>query len=380
MKKLFMVITALAIVQCTISQTQNNITSEDKLDIKINKNIELLGLAYFIGFEGVDIENKTVKIQGETIPKKEWHNYGYQLYLKYKPFATSNNLEKSFSVANHLWLDYLTAFLLQVGDVPNAELSPEIDKGYYLNFSKSKDSIAARKNAEIFLEGLNAFAKEIDLEDYLTDSKVYYESAIQEIADGLLDNNFIVSMEKFYGESFDQYVLVPSLTIPKGMGFGIKILRDTNTSVFSVFGALGIQDFDDEDNLEMGFAYEKELMELSIHEFGHSFVNPVVAQLPDSLFTSTEHLFEPLRKKMEAQGYNTWKSCVYEHFVRAGEILIAEKLGNLDAAERLRLDYLERRKFNHIPLIIKELKVYDSGVYSSYCETVERAMIALSKI
>jgi hypothetical protein len=51
-----------------------------KLRIEINKNVELLGIGYFIGFEGVDIETKTVEINGKKIPKKDWHNYGFWIY------------------------------------------------------------------------------------------------------------------------------------------------------------------------------------------------------------------------------------------------------------------------------------------------------------
>ena len=62
-----------------------------KLIITFNNNIELLGLAYFIGFEGVDIENKSVNIRGEQVPKKDWHKYGFYIYQKYKQHASSEH-------------------------------------------------------------------------------------------------------------------------------------------------------------------------------------------------------------------------------------------------------------------------------------------------
>ncbi|HYE56319.1 MAG TPA: hypothetical protein VD996_15830, partial [Chitinophagaceae bacterium] len=73
-------------------------TSRAQLSIDINYNVELLGLAYFIGFEGVDIEKKTITIEGREIPKKEWHSYGYRIYQQYKKYAASENLAKSFTV------------------------------------------------------------------------------------------------------------------------------------------------------------------------------------------------------------------------------------------------------------------------------------------
>lgn len=133
--------------------------TSEKLSIGINYNTELLGLAYFIGFEGADIENKTVEINGKLIPKKEWHSYGYFIYEQYKKFATSENLAKSFSKADRLWLDYLINLLVQLDDFPKARLPQDIGTQYFLDFSVKKDTAEARQNAAMFLDGLNKFTR-----------------------------------------------------------------------------------------------------------------------------------------------------------------------------------------------------------------------------
>jgi hypothetical protein len=81
----------LTLIFCILTITLNAQKSigSSKLTIDFNYNVELLGLAYFIGFEGVDIENKTVEVNGNTIPKKEWHKYGFHLYEQYKKYAAS---------------------------------------------------------------------------------------------------------------------------------------------------------------------------------------------------------------------------------------------------------------------------------------------------
>lgn len=377
MKKAFLILSIIIFSNISFAQI---VDTTNKLKVEINKNIELLGLAYFISFEGVDIEYKTVEIEGKKIQKKDWHNYGYYIYEEYKSYATSENLSKSFALADHLWLDYLTAFLLQVEDVPSAELTDSVKENYYINFSKEKNVDEAKQNAKIFLEGLNSFSKEINFESYLSRSQKYYQKVIEEIENGLPNSAFIGVMESYYKREFDNYILVPSLTIPKGMGFGIRNTDNERSIIFNVFGALDFQEFDNDDNLIMGFANHKKLRELSVHEFGHAFVNPVVAQLPESLFAKTEKLFELLKSAMSDQGYNTWKVCVYEHFVRAGEILIAEKLGESENAEKLIFEYVQTRQFKYIPKILVELRKYDNGFYSSYYDTVEQIMIQLSKL
>lgn len=155
-------VTIAFLILSTLMSFAQGTNNKGKLRIEVNTNAELLGVAYFIGFEGVDIEDETILLQGKEILKKDWHNYGYYIYQKYKSFGSSENLAASFSVADHLWLDYILNLLLQVHDFPNAKLLPEIDEKYYVNFSTSKDTVEAKKNVESFLEGLNKFYIEVN--------------------------------------------------------------------------------------------------------------------------------------------------------------------------------------------------------------------------
>ena len=370
---------SILLLLTTLISFASNGKPNKKLRIEINKNVELLGIGYFIGFEGADIETKTVEVNGKKIPKKDWHNYGFWIFQKYKSFGTSENLGKSFAVADHLWLDYLISLLLQVDDFPHAKLKESIAQSYYINFSKTKDLQEAKKNVIIFLDGMNEFYKEIELDKYFTETDKFYKKVIDEINSSLPKHDFIGAMEKFYKKKFDTYTLIPSLTISKGMGFGVRYTTDKKTYVLNVFGAFDFQEFLNTTELKMGFANVIRLRELSVHEFGHSFVNPEVDKLPKEKFSQTESLFASLKSAMSDQGYNTWEVCVSEHFVRAGEILIAEKLGDAEGAKRLHSEYEQDRKFIYIPAILIELKKYDKGTYKTYYDAVLGSMNELAK-
>ena len=347
-----------------------------KLDIWVNYNAELLGLAYFIGFEGVDIEKQTVEINGKTVPKKDWHRYGFYIYEKYKRYAASENLARSFTLAEHLWLDSILYLLIQVEDFPNARLTPGIDARYFIHFSKNNDTAEARQHAAQFLDGLNRFSKEINFGKYITETKVFYENAISQVKANLPRSDFTSTMERFYNKTFENYTLVPSLTIPKGMGFGLHVPGKEKTRLFNVFGAFGAQQIQNENNIDAGFADPQRLQELSIHEFGHSFVNPVIDSIPAEKIKETEQLFEPIKAAMEKQGYNTWKVCLYEHFVRAGEVMIADLLGDKDGAKKLREHYIRDRSFIYLPHILKELETYKIS-RESYSTVVWQAINGL---
>jgi len=365
---------------CNLSVTlsaQASVGSK-KLTIDVNYNAELLGLAYFISFEGVDIESKTVEINAKNIPKKEWHKYGFYIYEKYKKYATSENLAKSFAVADHLWLDSILYLLIQVNDFPNARLTADIDVKYFINFSKKKDTAEAKQNARIFLDGLNNFYNEINFKKYISDTKLFYSAALNQVKSNLPKNDFIKGMETFYGRNFRNYTLVPSLTIPKGMGFGLNYSRNGTTTLLNVFGGFDDQTFQQPDALDLGFGNLQRLQELSIHEFGHSFVNPIIDAIPQTEIYDTERLFERIKSAMEKQGYNSWKACLYEHFVRAGEVVIAKLLGDTAGSQRLRTNYIDNRSFIYLPAIITELENYNKKNIKYY-DAVINAMTELKQ-
>ena len=61
----------------------------------------------------------------------------------------------------------------------------------------------------------------------------------------------------------------------------------------------------------------------------------------------------------------------YEHFVKAGEVIIARKLGNTKEAKKILEDNV-KAKFIYLPVIVKELEEYDKNKsdYKSYDDVV----------
>ncbi|MGB5820764.1 MAG: DUF4932 domain-containing protein [Saonia sp.] len=187
-------------------------------------------------------------------------------------------------------------------------------------------------------------------------------------------------MEDFYQQSFYSYTLVPSLTLPTGIGFGPNFKHRAGTSIFNVFGPLWFQSFEDSDFIDMGFGHQDKLRELSTHEFGHSFVNPLLDEFPKELFDQTEKLFDPIKSQMMDQGYPDWGYCLDEHFVRAGEVIIARNMGGIGGTIELEKEYVEKRSFIYLSMIIDGLAYYNAKKQISYKEAVHRVMKKLGAI
>ena len=204
---------------------------------------------------------------------------------------------------------------------------------------------------------------------------------IEEVENNLPNESFITEMEHLYDKEANAYFLNASLTMPFSQGYGIS----REDKIGYVFGSLSLPtDLEDLNNLSLGYANSKQLRNLSVHEFGHSFVNPVIDNIQDSIISKKDFLFEPLKKEMSDQAYSSWKIALYEHFVRAGEIFIARQLGDQNTADKLSKDYIENRHFIYLNPIVASLEnwynnEYFDKTYQEFVkETIEKLTIEAS--
>jgi hypothetical protein len=351
-----------------------------KIGVTINKNIELFGLMLQLDM-GQDLLNATdtLVIENRRATWRDWYAQGLKNYLQYRQFDSSEmmGLFRNFQ-SRGFFNDFFISFLLQVDEVPSAKINGNTDKEAILGFSPKGDWEEAKKNATEFLNHFNSFYKAIEFDSYLSTHKKYYDLAKHDVAVNLPDGFFVPVMESFYQKSFDAYFLVPSLNIPTSMGFGKTNL--TTKTIYNAFGPFSFQSFDTA-HLVSGFDFPERIEGLSVHEFGHSFVNPAIDKLPAKLVKSTQYLYTPIKSEMSKKAYTSWVMCLYEHFVKAGEIIITRKLGNAAKASQMLEDNV-KAKFIYLPDIVQELEKYDKNKsqYKSYDDFVPAVVEKLKMI
>jgi hypothetical protein len=346
-----------------LGQTPN---SPKRFEVKFNKNVEFLGFAYFVGFEGNEIEkaNKSQLFGGKIVSERERYRYGFRFYEQYKHHAENPDLEAAVDIASHLWLDYIIELLLQVDDFPRATLPKTIKSAYYRQFSEEGNVAEGKQYAVAFLNHLNAFYETVDFDQHLKNQAIYYKNALLEVQKNVPNAAVLDEMEQLYGQKLGTYTLVPSLTIPSGMGFGVGFETKGKKAAFNVFGAFELQNLDDTTQLNTGFDSPRDVQDKSVHEFGHSFVNHVIDAVPAPIISSKMALYEPIRQQMSAISYPNWKICLYEHFVRAGEVVIARRLGQPQSAEALYKYHHDELGFVYLPQIIQALEKNSQKSYS----------------
>jgi hypothetical protein len=89
---------------------------------------------------------------------------------------------------------------------------------------------------------------------------------------------------------------------------------------------------------------------ITVHEFCHSFTNPVVDKYMEQLRPAGEKLFADHGRAMRMRGYHKWESVMYETAVRAC-------VGNFarNSLEPMHADYYFQREISHGFLWTKDL-------------------------
>jgi hypothetical protein len=161
-------------------------------------------------------------------------------------------------------------------------------------------------------------------------------------------------LENYYGKKLGSYHLILSPLMHSG-GFNSEIINSKGErEVYAAVGPNGEIDFVpyfDKDYLEM---------DLILHEFGHSFVNPLMEKYAKEIESlkskyDTEH-FANIAKE---QGYGEWKYAFNELVVRAATIKITAKhFGKVKANELL--DYEKSIGFTLVETIVNLLDEYSN--------------------
>lgn len=237
---------------------------------------------------------------------------------------------------------------LHLSEFPNAK--PIYDLSNLNDKAPNNSTTDGKLFITEYIEQLNDFYITANVAKFLESHKYYYDKVLQEIKKNIPNEEVLMALEKYHGTSFENYYFIPTLT-NFAMAFGHKFEKNGRYNVYQV-SAIN-ENINDSLNT-YGFTDKDEIIELSFHEYGHSFV-----ELNPEIVKKTEYLFDDISDGMKADGYGNWENALDEHIVRAIEIRIWEKfLKNDFQANKLRNDY---KAYKYIPFIEEQLKVYENN-------------------
>ncbi len=208
-----------------------------------------------------------------------------------------------------------------------------------------------RERLEDFIKALRSFAEESDFMGFFEEQAGFYGEIVSEAQAAMGDTDYAATLEAYYGLQQNSYNLILA-PLFRG-GYGPRLERDDGTfDVYNITGPWGVQDGQPQYGSPGAVKY------ICIHEFGHSFVNPIVEEFG----TETNRysaLYEPIADEMKRQAYGGWLTCAHEHIIRA----VTARMAVHEAGEAAGRGMLSReygRGFRYVKPLFEALERYEA--------------------
>ena len=322
----------------TLFYSQLIFCQKAKLNITIDDRIETLySIAYF---DNYSLVNEHANIYKSTLDKK-------MASLKnHRAVALFDSISKNYNFSYYRPVEWI----LQYSDFP------EFKK------VKSKSDVndaTITKGQEVLLEEfkkeLTKFNQDSLFQRYLKGNRSINEKVIKKVLESTTILHLPDYLEEYYGTKLSSYNLILSPLLHSG-GFNSEIINQKGeTEVYAIIGPNGEIDFYphfDTDYLET---------DMILHEFGHSFVNPLMEKYEKEVENlRIKYYNDGLQKNGEEQGYSQWKYVFNEILLRAIVINITRAKFGHQKADKL-LEFEKSIGFDLVEKIAEKLKIYEEN-------------------
>jgi len=209
-----------------------------------------------------------------------------------------------------------------------------------------------REQLEEFIEVLRSLAEESDFMGFFEEQAGFYGEIVGEAQAAMGDTDYAATLEDYYGVRQSSYNLILA-PLFRG-GYGPRLERDEGAfDVYNITGPWGVQDGRPQYGSAGAVKY------ICIHEFGHSFVNPIVEEF-EAETNRYSALYEPIADEMKRQAYGGWLTCAHEHIIRAVTArMVIHEAGETAGRGALSSEY--GRGFRYVKPLCEALERYEAG-------------------
>jgi len=191
--------------------------------------------------------------------------------------------------------------------------------------------------AREFLGNCRDFVKETDFKAFLAKNQSQYDTAVARLQQLIDTKANLTWFDEFFGsrDDVDFNLVISILNGPSSYGCRVKL--DGRTKIYSILGAWRI------DWLGWGNpTFNPNVVGTVVHEFGHSYCNPLVEKNMKDFSSFGEKYFPRVEKQMKSQAYASWQTMMRESLVRACEVRYAMANDGRERAERIANYHISR--------------------------------------
>jgi hypothetical protein len=184
--------------------------------------------------------------------------------------------------------------------------------------------------AREFLGNCRDFVKETDFKAFLAKNQSQYNTATARLQQLIDKEANLAWFGEFFGPRDDvDFNLIISILNGPG-NYGSRVTLKGRTKMYSILGAWRID--------WLGFGnptFGPGVVTTVVHEFGHSYCNPLVDKYMDDFKSFGEKYFPRVEKQMRSQAYGNWQTMMRESLVRVCEVRYAMVNDGKERAEQI---------------------------------------------
>lgn len=302
--KQFLIILLIVLLSSFTGETTPPYSNESPFTVKVDKRIEL----YFVTAYISDSFFKRWLTVNDENYAKDLDNY----FAEFKSHPAVTFFEETWKrdMSNYIPPEIMIYLSGSLEEQKDLKIPQEII-----------DHIGGSDKKDEFIKLISDFSRASNYDEFYSLHQNYYTSLSSKVLKLMKKKNCIPRLNEFYGIEHNHYyaLLVPFLGV--GNGYGPSIESDNGEKdVFCLFSP---------------YQEDEQIINLLWHEFGHSFVNPVVAK---NLIKVNERkdLYDPISSSMQPL-YTDWENSLSEHLVRVNTTeLIRSEYGKRTAKQHIR--------------------------------------------
>ena len=333
-----MTATWLILAGFTLTALTNDVPRQQELRAQVDPRIELISIIFRLAGNPEYNEPKSKSPYADEVDAH------FGKYRDHPVVRTARQMRAKRGIS----YDAVTSMAVHLKDtITVTELVP---------FDKQPCSLERRwqpDEARTFLRQAHRFAQETGFNQFVSTHQELYEAAGDRMIEILVKHDYLEWLNSFFGPRprANLSVIVSMLDGPYGRGVRV-LYPDEHEEIIAV---LGMTHFDGRGIPIISDTIGPWL----VHEFSHSYVNPLVDKYANELAPAGERIFSHCQEVMEQQAYGKWQIMLYESLVRASVVRYVLSVDGRAAAKQLaREDY--NHGFKWIGPLVKLLGEYES--------------------
>lgn len=215
---------------------------------------------------------------------------------------------------------------------------------------------SAKQLVDDYMQLVASFYQDAKFAAFQQQYQEVYALAIRQVQRNLPPAGFISQMEAYYGVHKAAYRIIINPFFKAEWGMAWQVISQKGSIANQIAAPLQEQIVKGNQIRDVGYDNAAAIRNLSVHEFGHTFVNTLTS-LPAFApkLASYQALFKPIPGQAQ---YTDWETSFNEHLVRAGKVQIALSQGLPQVARQLRH---QNANWMYLAFFEDQLKLYEAN-------------------